>query len=119
MSRVHEELSARFRQWELRTRGSQVYPHPVPPEPPFVPFPGHYVGGAAQADDGRKPTIVSSLFHWLWDRPKGPEPAEEEEEPETRKLERAGLVELPLYLPVDFEVKGHLFDAFTRALFVC
>src|ERR1035437_9939795 len=43
MSRLDEQLTEQFHRWELRGRGWQVFPEPVEPEPPFVPFTGYYV----------------------------------------------------------------------------
>ncbi|MBI5767655.1 MAG: type IV secretion system DNA-binding domain-containing protein [Verrucomicrobia bacterium] len=86
------------------------------PEPPFVPFDGHFLRGAMPIDDGRKPTVLSSLFRSLWAQPEAPPPPEEDDEPEPTKLERGELVELPVVLPAGFDTRGHEFDAFLRSL---
>ena len=57
---VHEQLSEQFAEFEHRGRGWQVFPEPVNPEPPFVPFTGYTL--APVADDGRVPTTGSSLI---------------------------------------------------------
>jgi hypothetical protein len=119
MSRIHEELTATFREWEERTRGRLVYPHPVAPEPPFVPFPGHRVRETALADDGRRPTALSSLFRNLWSRSPTPDPEEPPEGPVLTLLEREPLTELPLHLPDSFDARGPNFEAFIRSMYVC
>jgi hypothetical protein len=53
MSGIHEQLSEQFRRWEMRGRGWQVFDEPVHPEPPFVPFHGHYLPESAVADARR------------------------------------------------------------------
>jgi len=57
-----ERLTKNFYDWELIGRGWREYPHLVPIEPAYRPFPGHEVVLRALADDGRKPTFLSSLF---------------------------------------------------------
>ena len=61
MSRLDEQLTEQFHRWELRGRGWQVFDEPVYPEPPFVPFYGHYLPETPVVDDGRRPTFLSSL----------------------------------------------------------
>src|ERR1043166_5987286 len=62
MASVHEQLSKEFCNWELRGRGWKVFDEPVPLEPPFVTFPDHHLSDDSAVDDGRRPTILSSLF---------------------------------------------------------
>ena len=50
MSRLDEQLTEQFRQWELRGRGWQVFTEPVEPEPPFVPFHGHFLPATRPVD---------------------------------------------------------------------
>ena len=57
---LEEKLTRQFYQWERRGRGWQVFDRPVSPEPPFLPFYGHYVPEAPLVDDGRKATALSS-----------------------------------------------------------
>ncbi|MCB2189774.1 MAG: type IV secretion system DNA-binding domain-containing protein [Deltaproteobacteria bacterium] len=55
-------LTRQFYRWEERTRGYWLWDYPVAPEPPFVPFEGHFLPGSPQTvDDARKPTFLSSL----------------------------------------------------------
>ena len=58
MQSVHEQLTERFRWWERRGRGWQVFDFPVVPEPPLVPFQDHYLEPAPQIDDARRPRDV-------------------------------------------------------------
>src|SRR5437899_1223778 len=62
-----EALTRQFYEWERRGRGWQVFNQPVALEPLFRPFFGHFVSAnpGAIADDGRKPTFLSSLFSGL------------------------------------------------------
>ncbi|HUP22077.1 MAG TPA: DUF87 domain-containing protein, partial [Thermoanaerobaculia bacterium] len=55
------ELTERFYRWELRGRGWATYPFPVPLEPPFQPFYGHWLGEGAP-DDGKRQTWLSRLL---------------------------------------------------------
>jgi hypothetical protein len=87
MSRLDEQLSGQFHQWERRGRGWQVFDVPVYPEPPFRPFEGHYLPAAPPIDDGARPTFLSSLVQRLSQKlspettvaPNIPEPEEEPE----------------------------------------
>lgn len=90
MASVHEQLSEQFFKWESRGRGWQVFDEPVYPEPPFQPFPGHYLPEAPAIDDGRRATFLSSLFR----KPVAPPIVEVAEEPEPKILIRDSLVEL-------------------------
>ena len=116
MTRIDEELSARFSHWEQRGRGWQVYPTPVSPEPLFVPFPGYYLQGAPLVDDGRRPTAISSLLNRLWTPPANAQEPPDEDEPQPVSLERKAVVELPLVLPMSFEPKQDEFAGFISSL---
>ena len=65
MSRLDEQLTEQFHQWERRGRGWQVFEEPVCPEPPFRPFEGHYQSATPAVDDGVRPTFLSSLMQKL------------------------------------------------------
>ena len=54
-----ELLTEQFYRWERRGRGWQVWDFPVALEPPFVPFRFHWIPPES-ADDGRRPTFLSS-----------------------------------------------------------
>ena len=63
----HQPLEARlttqFYAWERWGRGWNVWPWPVALEPPFRPFLFHSAPTpGAPVDDGRRPTLLSSLF---------------------------------------------------------
>ena len=93
MATVHEQLSEQFYRWEQRGRGWQVFGEPVYPEPPFVPFDGHYLPNVPVVDDGRRPTFLSSLFRKVTAPPQpAPVIPEPEEEPEPVALVRDAAV---------------------------
>lgn len=56
-----ERLTLQFYAWEMRGRGWQVWPYPVCLEPPFRPF-FRYLPAPTLLDDGRKPTLLSSII---------------------------------------------------------
>src|ERR1043166_2607479 len=124
MPSVHETLSEQFYRWERRGRGWQVFDHPVTPEPPFVPF--AFAQPEPVVDDGRRPTVLSSLVQKfsrkLSGGPEAPpvihEP-EEEPEPEPESLERSALVELQISLPRQAEAPDHVFGQFLQSVFPC
>jgi hypothetical protein len=124
MSRLEEQLTEQFYQWERRGRGWQVFPEPVYPEPPFRPFFGHYPPETLPVDDGRRPTILSSLVQKLsrklrtepQSEPVEPEP---EEEPEPEPMLRENLVELQTSLPAKLDIGKEAFEQFLRQLALC
>src|SRR5262245_5105106 len=102
MPSLHDQLTEQFYRWERRGRGWDVFNFPVSPEPPFVPFYGHYPEPAPSADDGRRPTALSSFVKRLSHKlsPTKPPllpPVEPEPQPEYR--ERTPVSELQLTLP--------------------
>jgi len=124
MGKLDDLLSAQFARWEQRGRGWHVHPHPVAPEPPFVPFTGYHTPATSPGeDDGRKPSRLASLFERLEQRvnpqphPLPPEP--EPKEPEPVRLERAPLVELQAVLPAGLDIPAAEFAAFLDQLTVC
>ena len=124
MSRLDEQLTEQFRQWELRGRGWQVFDEPVSPEPPFRPFNGHYLPPAPAIDDGRRPTFFSSLVERLSRRlSTAPPPvaveSEPDEEPEPIPLIRDPLVELQAALPADLDIARDSFEQLFRNLTLC
>ena len=121
MPTAHEQFSEQFRRWELRGRGWQVFDEPVHPEPPFVPFHGHYLPESPVVDDGRRPTLLSSLFRKLTSPspetpPANPEP---EEEPEPQPLIREKLVEFQASLPDKLDISKEAFEQFLLNLSLC
>src|ERR1035437_11037650 len=124
MSQLDEQLTEQFRQWELRGRGWQVFPEPVLPEPPFVPFHGHYLPDAPPVDDRRKPTFLSSFVERLsnklsTEKPPAPIEYEPEEEPEPTPLVRESLVELQASLPDKLDISKEAFEQFLLNLSLC
>src|SRR5260370_32805379 len=98
MPSVHKQLTEQFRRWEIRRRGWQAFPEPVYPEPPFRPFPGHYLSEQPAVDDGRRSTLLSSFVRKLsekisTERPPTPLIAEPEAEPLPVPLSREPLTE--------------------------
>lgn len=124
MASVHEQFSEQFEQWEVRGRGWQVFPDPIYPEPPFVPWHGYYLPPPPAVDDGRRPTFLSSLVE-RWGRklsteqePVQTEP-EREETPDPTPLVRDSLVELQAALPPDLDIMRDSFEQFFRSLTLC
>src|SRR5581483_9031863 len=58
---VQERLTRAFYFWEARGRGWAIWPYPVALEPPFRPFFFSRLPPPSSFDDGRKPTLLSSL----------------------------------------------------------
>jgi hypothetical protein len=124
MSRLDEQLSKEFHRWEIRGRGWQVFGEPVYPEPPFVPFHGHYLPAAPAVDDGRKPTFLSSFVQSLSRKLSAEQPpaaveAEPEAEPEPTPLLRDSLVEFQASLPAKLDVSRDAFEQFLVNLSSC
>jgi hypothetical protein len=124
MSRLEEQLTEQFRKWELRGRGWQVFPEPVSPEPPFVPFHGHYLPDTPVVDDGCKPTFLSSFVRKLsqtisTEQPPPPVIGEPEEEPEPEPLSRGPLTELQTSLPAKLDIGAEAVAQFLRNLALC
>jgi hypothetical protein len=124
MSRLDEQLSEQFHRWEERGRGWQVFPEPVEPEPPFVPFNGHFLPAAPVIDDGRHPTFLSSLVQRLSQKlstepPPAPVEPESEEEPEPTPLARESLVEFQASLPDKLDIPKEAFEQFLLNLSMC
>ena len=97
-----------------------MYGEPLHPEPPFVPFPGHYQPGIPVADDGRRATFLSSLFRRIA-APQTPPPEipEPEEEPEPTPLVRDSLVELQTSLPAELDIGREACEQFLLNLSLC
>ena len=94
------------------------------PEPPFIPFHGHYLPDTPTIDDGRQPTFLGSFVQKLSRKlitqpapqPLEPEP---EEEPEPEPLIRDSLVELQTSLPAKLDIGKEAFEQFLRNLALC
>jgi hypothetical protein len=118
MSGIDEQLSEQFHRWELRGRGWQVFGEPVHPEPPFVPFDGHYQPDATVEDDGRSPGLFGSLIRKLA-TPPPPVVSEPEEEPEPTPLIRDTLIEFQASLPDKLDISKEAFEQFLLSLSLC
>src|SRR6266487_4594301 len=126
MAIIHEQISEQFFKWEQRGRGWQVFPEPVFPEPPFVPFPGHFLPDGPAVDDGRLPTLASSFLRKmsriLSTRPSEPSVIQQDEpepEPGPEALVRDDLVELQTSLPADLNIPTDAFEHFLLSLSLC
>ncbi|HTR42518.1 MAG TPA: type IV secretion system DNA-binding domain-containing protein [Pseudomonadales bacterium] len=122
MPTAHEQFSEQFHDWELRGRGWKIYGEPVQPEPPFVPFQRRYLPETPVADDGRRPTILSSLVQKLARKialPAEPAAVEPEEEPEPTPLIREPLIELQVALPADLDLAKDSFEQFFSNVSLC
>jgi len=124
MSRVDEQLSDQFYQWEKRGRGWQVFAEPVVPEPPFRPFAGHGLPEPPAVDDGRCPTFLSSLVQNLSQKlstqpSAAPEVPEPDEELEPQLLIRDALVELQTSQPASLNIPKEAFEQFLSNLSLC
>jgi hypothetical protein len=124
MASVHEQLTAQFYTWEKRGRGWCVFPEPVNPEPPFVPFNGHYLPETPVRDDGRKPTFLSSFVQKVSQTlrtPSIPPPviSQPDEEPEPISLIRSNLIELQTTLPADLDIDEEALEQFLLNLSLC
>jgi hypothetical protein len=117
MPTAHEQFSEQFRRWELRGRGWQVFDGPVQPEPPFVPFHGHHLLETPAVDNGRRATVLSSLFRKLTSPP--PDVPEPEEEPEPQSLVREKLIEFQASLPDKLDISKEAFEQFLLNLSLC
>src|SRR6476646_8863608 len=114
MPSVHELVSEQFYRWEQCGRGWRVFDRPIAPEPPFIPF--AYSLPKPAVDDGRRPTLFSSLIQGLSravsSTPESPLSALDESEPEPQMLQRNPLVELQVLLPRDFDAPRSTFAPF-------
>src|ERR1051325_3340932 len=124
MSRIDEQLTDQFHEWELRGRGWQVFDEPVYPEPPFRPFFGPYLPDAPPIDDGRKPTVLSTFIQRLSRKLTTELPPPDvvptvEDEPEPQSLIRDKLVELQTSLPPELDIPYEVFGSFLSSLSLC
>jgi predicted DNA-binding transcriptional regulator AlpA len=114
-----EALTRQFYDWETRGRGWQVFNQPVDLEPPFRPFFGHFISGAAVADDGRRPTALSSFIDRLTSRGNNPPPlpVPEESEPDPHYIEDdAPLLEIQVALPPETKITKDVAGQFLLSL---
>jgi len=112
-----EILTARFYAWERRGRGWESFDYQVELEPPFRPFPGHYI--TRPKDDGRPPGLLARLFGGLFGRDDAePDPDEEEPDPEPVESDFP-LVEFAVSVPPGTSVGAESTEAWLSALSAC
>jgi hypothetical protein len=122
MPTAHDQSSEQFHRWEMRGRGWKVFDEPVYLEPPFVPFQHSYLPETLAEDDGRSPTLFSSLVQKVARKvsPKTQCPAvEPEEEPKPQSLVREELVEFQASLPDKLDISKEAFEQFLLNLSLC
>src|SRR6202040_2669051 len=81
----------------------------------------HYLPESPVVDDGRRPTMLSSLFRKLTSpRPEAPPVIiEPEEEPEPQSLIREELIEFQASLPDKLDISKEAFEQFLLNLSLC
>lgn len=119
-----ERLTRQFYAWEMRGRGWQVWPYPVCLEPPFRPFFHYLQPSPAPIDDGRRPTILSSLIDSFKRKPSEPvqQTFDDEEfleaEPDVWSDEDR-IVEIHVALPPKITVAKDTAEQFLLSLSYC
>lgn len=120
-----EVVTESFYAWEMRGRGWQLADYPVSLEPPYRPFflLPDLERPSVPIDDGKRPTLLSSLVEGVANLFKGdrkPEPAPFEEAPPFPVLPVEQFVTLTVSVPPDFaaqtDVLGKLLLAISTAL---
>ena len=120
MPLIHDHLSDQFYNWELRGRGWQVFDGPVRPEPPFLPFFGHFVSDPQAVDDGRRPTFLSALVQKLTQSSNNsPETPESEEEPQPTPCGRESIIEIEVSVPDKLNASRDVIELFLASLSLC
>lgn len=119
-----ERLTEQFYNWEKRGRGWQVWDYPVELEPPYEPF-YHFITPGPVYDDGRVPTLFSSLWEKIrraFSTSSSSYTTFEYEEPYLEPLppipfqEDSELIELNVTLPVDKEITKEESEQFILGL---
>jgi len=64
MNELSKQLTRQFYEWEIRGRGTLLCEQPCDLEPPFHPFFYHIVS-TPYVDDGRQPTVLSSIVDFF------------------------------------------------------
>ena len=108
MSWVEDRLTEQFYRWELRGRGTQIFPAPVSPEPPFVPFNGYVLPRRENVDTGKRHTAISGFLERLSQSlhpPAPPVEPEPEEEPEPNWCGEEAFTEFRVVLPRESTAK--------------
>lgn len=114
-----EKRTDQFYRWEKRGRGWRSWPWPVVLEPPFRPFPGHFLSPGLITDDGRKHTWLSGLVERLTRAGSASPEMEDpgcETEPERDTLLDQELVELEVTPAERFVAETGLSERFILSL---
>ena len=120
MPSAHEHFSEQFQRWEKRGRGWQVFDYPIYPEPPFVPLIYRSMTEAPAVDDGRRPTLLSSLFRKITaPLPLPDQETEPEDDPPPTPWVRGPVAELQLALSEDLGMDREAFENFLNSLALC
>jgi len=77
---LSEQLTEDFYKWEQRGRGWLLWDFPVRLEPPFVPFISSIFTREPIVDDGRKPSLLTSLAEKVKNKFASPEEQEKSED---------------------------------------
>ena len=111
-------LTENFYTWEARTRGYQVYPYPVSPEPFFVPFSNHYQPYYKAPDDGRVPGLLDRVKNFFAPPVEFQETEELEDNEKLPDLyaPEGRLYELQITLPKDFNPAKQITTQFLSSL---
>jgi hypothetical protein len=121
---LEARLTSQFYDWEIRGRGWIVWPEPVRLEPPFRKFSRYIAPANRPIDDGRKPTLLSSIADGVKGLFTSPAPAadlnsalpsEEEEQPAIDNDEDP-IRELSLVLPPDYDMEPEVAESFLLGL---
>src|SRR3954467_6318035 len=121
MGRIDELVSAEFANWEQRGRGWRVWPEAVRPEPPFEEFTGYRLSGShLPVDDGRRPSLLASLFDSIEQKLNAIPPSSEEgPQPEPSPTQNPLSTELVVSLPASLKIKEAALRGFLDSLHVC
>jgi hypothetical protein len=115
MGQIDEQLTEQFYRWEMRGRGGLLFDMPVSPEPPFYPFPGHFLPQGNAVDEGQRQSIGSRFLSFFSSHAaESPAAEEEEEQAEPETFERSAVVEVKLSLPK----RGHFSAADMQACMI-
>lgn len=106
-----------FYEWELRGRGWRTYAHPVRLEPAFSPFRRLTDARQSIIDDGRRHSIISSLFERAVGRPVVAQQAIQEEPRDPPRAEPAiePYTEFELLVPPGERIPPATTDALIRS----
>ena len=121
-----DRVTESFYAWELRGRGWTLAPYPVDLEPPHRPFfvlPDAEAHARAGIDDGKRPTLISSLIEQvqraLGSAPEPPVATVDdpwEEQSPFPQTDESDLVSFRVSVPSDFASDPQLASAIIRSL---